>query len=186
MSEIFQEGDAILFMKVGTHANEPLEEIILRKRREIEDAGFSMWGYGGSTCHPRTMVQPFASAAARDGKIVRLCMRPMDSRHFAEKVRAGDYSVDGVQWQPVPKDINVLGSRFALCITDLEPVSARLDLERTRVAVGRSQGRVGNDYLRGHVDKACLEVGHGLSSGASDIPIGLVATLVEPYAVLLR
>lgn len=57
-------GTAILYMKVGTHANEGLEAIIARKQREIEEAGVAFWGYGGSTCHPTTMVQPFAERLA--------------------------------------------------------------------------------------------------------------------------
>jgi hypothetical protein len=36
-------------MKVGTHAQESLEDIIARKSKEIDDAGYAMWGYGGKT-----------------------------------------------------------------------------------------------------------------------------------------
>jgi len=50
MSSILSPGQGVLYMKVGTHAQEPLEEIIKRKTKEIEDAGYAMWGYGGSTC----------------------------------------------------------------------------------------------------------------------------------------
>jgi hypothetical protein len=53
------------------------------------------------------------------------------------------------------------------------------------VAVGRSKGKPGGDYVKGRVDKACLEV---ISSAEDPSPaeIGLVADLVEPYAVFLR
>ena len=47
-------------MKVGTHASEELSDIIGRKRAEIEAEGMAFWGYGGGTCHPSTMVRPFA------------------------------------------------------------------------------------------------------------------------------
>ena len=59
MAMILKPGQGLLYMKVGTHAQESLEAIIARKTREIEQAGFALWGYGGSTCHPQTMVQPF-------------------------------------------------------------------------------------------------------------------------------
>ena len=68
MNEIVRPGSAILFMKVGTHANEGLDDIINRKSREIEETGFAMWGYGGNTCHPSSMVQPFAQTFAGRGK----------------------------------------------------------------------------------------------------------------------
>src|SRR5688500_1058729 len=106
-------GDSFLYMKVGTHAREDLSEIIARKRREIEDEGFSLWGYGGNTCHPTRTVQPFAVRSP--GPIV-LAMQPMTSTHFAEPVRAEEFSADGINWRDVPSGINVLGSRYALSI----------------------------------------------------------------------
>src|SRR5215467_6180509 len=103
-------------MKVGTHAQETLADIIARKSREIEKTGYAMWGYGGNTCHPRTMVQPFAEAWAGKDAPIYLCMQEMDSRHFAEPLRATEYSVDGLEWTTIPDTINVLGSRFALMV----------------------------------------------------------------------
>ena len=178
-------------MKVGTHANESLEDIIIRKTKEIDDAGLAFWGYGGNTCHPQTMVQPFAKKFERQGRVIYLCMQPMESRHFAEQIRADEYSVDGVHWEPIHKTINVLGSRYALLIRRLRPQEFELPLERTRVAIGNSRGAVGSRYISGKVDKACLEVtGEGVAfpeaQGAKTVHIGLVAELVEPYAVHVR
>lgn len=171
-------------MKIGMHAQEELGDILARKRLEIEREGLAMWGYGGNTCHPTTMVQPFAREAA---KPIVLCMQPMESRHRAEPVRAEEYSVDGKRWEQVPSGINVLGSRYALCIRSLEEVDATLNLADTQVALGGSSGRRGSSYVRGRVDKACLEV---LPPGGADpacgIKIGVVAEIVEPFAVLLR
>lgn len=179
-----QRGDSLLYMKVGTHAQETLADIIERKRREIEDEGFAMWGYGGNTCHPTSMVQPFAAAATGP---IRLVMQPMLSKHFAEPIRAEEYSPDGTSWRPVPDGINVLGSRYALCISTLEQIDEELDLGETQVAVGNSRGRVGLDYVRGRVDKACLQVVDPTPGRESrPIKIGLIAELVKPYAVLLR
>ena len=58
MSTIVTPGAGILYMKVGTHARETLDDIIRRKTREIEEAGVAFWGYGGNTCHPENMVNP--------------------------------------------------------------------------------------------------------------------------------
>jgi hypothetical protein len=182
-----EPGDPVLYMKIGTHAQEDLGSILDRKRREIEEAGFAMWGYGGNTCHPTSMVQPFARAAE---KPVILCMQPMQSKHFAEPIRAEQYSIDGTRWQAIPHGINVLGSRYALCISSLEEVDETLDLSGTRVAVGNSRGLSGDRYVRGRVDKACLEVTDLNIDISSDLPtvrkIGVIAKVVEPYAVLLR
>src|ERR1044071_8542758 len=116
MSLIIKPGAGILLMKVGTHAQEPLEDIIARKTKEIADAGYALWGYGGNTCHPLTMVQPFARTYEQRGQAIYLCMQEMESKHFAEQVRADQYSVDGINWKDIPRPINVLGSRYALAI----------------------------------------------------------------------
>ena len=181
---IFEPGDPILYMKVGTHAQEDLADILNRKRREIEREGFAMWGYGGNTCHPTSMVQPFARQGNRP---IVLCMQPMLSRHAAEPVRAEEYSIDGEHWQQIPSNINVLGSRFALCISSLQEVSATLDLADTRVAIGNKRGRTGNKYIQGRVDKACLEVlAPGDPMHSRVVRIEAVAEIVDPFAVIVR
>lgn len=190
MTDIVHPGSGLLFMKVGVHAKEPLESIFKRKSEEIERTGVAFWGYGGNTCHPTSMVQPFARSFQQKGEIIRLCMEEMDSKHFAEQVRADEYSVDGIKWQEVQEGINVLGSRYALVISGLRKVEFEVPLDQTRVAVGNSVGRIGSKYIQGRVDKGCLEVlGEPMRHNEDiekKVKISLVADLVEPYAVFLR
>lgn len=191
MSDIIHPGNGILFMKVGTHAQEPLADIIARKSREIKDTGFAMWGYGGNTCHPRTMVQPFAEHHAKRSEAIYLCMQEMDSRHFAEQLRATEYSADGTNWTAIPDTINVLGSRFALMLEDLRVEEFDLPLDRAQVGIGLSKGRLASKYLKGQVDKACLEILAASETYLRDdeqktVRITLVAKLRAPYAVFLR
>ena len=191
MTNILRPGTGILFMKVGTHAQESLEQIIERKTKEIQNAGYALWGYGGNTCHPRTMVQPFAKAFQKQGQSIYLCMEEMNSKHYAQPIRADQFSSDLDAWIDIPTPINVLGSRYALVIDDLHEEKFDLSLTNTRVAIGPNQGRPGHRYLKGQVDKACLEYNGELVTSPDDsddrqIQIGLVANLVEPYAVFLR
>ena len=188
MTDIVHPGAGIVYMKVGTHARESLSDIIARKRQEIADADYALWGYGGSTCHPLTSVQPFARDFMQRGNVIHLVMQPMVSKHFAIPNRAEEFSVDGVDWQEVPAAIDVRGSRYALKIDTLEETEFELPLAHTRVAVGNSRGRRGDRYIRGRVDKACLEIIEDEldSDEAKHVKIGLVARLVEPYAVLLK
>jgi hypothetical protein len=111
---LLNDRTGILYMKVGTHAKEPLDAIIARKTKEIEDAGYALWGYGGNTCHPSSMVQPFGSLFKKRGGHILLCMQEMNSSHFAEQVRADSFSADGLEWEDIPASINVLGSKDAL------------------------------------------------------------------------
>jgi hypothetical protein len=190
MSEIIRPGAGILFMKVGTHAQEDLAKIIARKAKEIEETGYGMWGYGGNTCHPRSMVQPFAEMFEERGQPIHLVMQAMTSNHFAEPLRADQFSVDGINWKDIPDTIHVRGSRYALVIKSLQRRELTLPLNRTRVPIGPSTGRVGSRYLRGQVDKACLEVldhaENANEEGPAEVKISLVAELAEPYAVFLR
>lgn len=196
MSSIVTPGTGILYMKVGTHARETLDDIIKRKTREIEKEGVAFWGYGGNTCHPQNVVQPFAKDYNERGQTVYLCMHPMNSKHFAHPVRADEFSIDGIKWKIIPEDINVLGSRYALVIKNLRKDEFELPLSRTQVALGNCMGSPGSSYIKGRVDKACLQItgdaietvreGSGESEADEARHIGLVAELADPYAVYLR
>jgi hypothetical protein len=189
MTDPLHAGSGFVFMKVGTHAEEPLDEIIERKRREVDEAGYALWGYGGNSCHPKTMVQPFARDFVEREGTIYLCMQSMDSRHFAVTERAVEYSEDGENWSEIPKPINVIGSRFALKIADLQPDDFKVPLAQTKVAIGNQTGRPGDRYIRGRVDKACLELLDEEAEGSEEVTlaqIDLVARLADPYAVFVR
>ena len=190
MGEIIKPQQNILFMKIGIHAEESLDDIIARKTKEIEDTGFALWGYGGNTCHPTTKVQPFANAARKQGKEIYLCMHAMDSKHFADPIRASQFSPDGKEYQSIPDTINVLGSRFALAISNLEEEAIELPLDSTEVAIGECKGRSGDKYIKGRVDKACLTisdtVNQPIANTDNTVTINYVAKLREPYAYFLK
>lgn len=191
MSEIILPGDGLLFMKVGIHAQESLEDILERKNKEIADAGVAFWGYGGNTCHPRTMVQPFVKQFEAKGNRIRLFMQEIDSNHFAEPVRADEYSEDGINWKSIHKDIHVRGSRYALVIKGLRKAEVDIPIEHTKVAIGLSEGQSGGKYIQGRVDKGCLVLASAPPTSESSvvpriIKTQLVADIVEPYAVFLR
>lgn len=180
-------GDPFLYMKVGTHASETLAEIIARKRQEIDEVGFSMWGYGGNTCHPTSMVQPLAREAVEKGTPLVLYMQAMESKHRADRIRAGEYSVDSISWEPIPHGINVYGSRFAICIDSLDSVEQQIDLAKSHVALGLSQGKRGDKYVQGRVDKACLVADDtSVIADRDEHPINLIAQVVAPFAVFVR
>lgn len=190
MSAIVTPGNGIVFMKVGTHAQETLEDIFERKTKEIERTGYAMWGYGGNTCHPRTMVQPFALEHASAGRPIYLCMEEMNSKHWAPPTVAAEFSPDGLDWSAIPTPIEVRGSRFALTIKALRKERFTLPLDQTKVALGMNMGRSGSRYINGRVDKACLDIMETaeLSNDTEtrELPISLVAELSSPFAVFLR
>ncbi len=180
----------LIFMKVGLHAQENIEDIVKRKQREFEEAGSIFWGYGGSTCHPLTMVQPFAKEVEKSGNQILIVMQKMNSKHAAPPDIAKQYSDDGVDWQPIPKGIEVRGSRYALVLDELRVEEFDLDLGELQVGVGPSRGRKADKYLVGQADKGCFLYTPRDLPVAQDEQvlkrIGLVARVKTPYAVFLK
>ncbi len=185
---ILRPGQGLLYMKVGVHAQESLESILERKMQEYRDEGMIFWGYGGNSCYPSTAVQPFVRTQLQTGNEVFLVMEEIDSHHDEDPVASDEYSTDGRVWQKVPGGIHVLGSKYALVLDQIEQVDLQFDLAKSKVAVGPKSGRMGSAYIKGHVDKACLEVtGEAVDPGQSLVKkISLYARLKDPYAVFLR
>jgi hypothetical protein len=178
-----------VFMKIGTHAGESFEEILERKQREIEMAGRSFWGYGGTSCHPLTQVQPFARNLARSNAPVYLFMEYIHSTADPDIVPATEFSADSVNWEPIPEGISVIGSRYALVLDEIRPGELEIPFEQFEVGIGKSRGKRASDYIAGHVDKACLVRTTGSPSPKREQKIrkiSYIAKLVEPYGVLLR
>jgi hypothetical protein len=180
----------LIYMKVGLHAQESIEDIIARKQKEFEKTGSIFWGYGGSTCHPLTMVQPFAKQVEANGEEVLIIMQKMNSKHTAPPEVAKEYSDDGVNWQPVPEGIEVRGSRFALVLDELRIEEFPIDLGELEVGVGPSRGRRADKYLMNQADKGCFLYMPRATPVAPEErilkPIGLVARVKAPYAVFVR
>ena len=186
--DINTKSDAFIFMKVGTHAGEDLDTIIERKLREIEKTGMSFWGYGGPTCHPTKQVQPFAKKVVEKKGSIYLCMEKIHSLADPDIVPATMYSVDGVNYSPIPDGITVTGSRYAIVLDEIVPEEFEIPLDAYEVAYGRSAGRPASGYIQGHVDKACIELNPNRMIGASDKKkvISLVGKMKEPYAVFVK
>lgn len=76
--------DAFIYMKVGPHGGETLEEILNRKSHELEKAGKIFWSYGGDhggPLHPKTQVQPFAQEWSKKQGSVYVLMECLNSRN---------------------------------------------------------------------------------------------------------
>ena len=182
--------EAFIFMRVGNHAGETFESILERKQREFEKAGKIFWGYGGTTLHPIKHVQPFARMWVPKEGTIRIVMQAIESKADPDVLPANEYSVDGVDWEPVPTGIEVTGSRYAIVLDEITPGQLDLNLGDFEVGIGPSRGRNATQYLRCRVDKGCF-----ISTRSSDrkpdvqhkiVPIGFQARLLDPYAVMLR
>jgi hypothetical protein len=181
--------DAFLYMKVGNHAGEHFEDILERKNLELATAGRIFWGYGGTACHPLMQVQPFARLYAKSEGRIYLLMEQVDSKAKPEVEDAKEFSTNGAVWQPLPKGIRVVGSRYALVLGEIKPTDLEVQLEQYVVGIGHSRGKKAADYLQGRIDKGCfLRSTEPVPASAPSLKrrLKLSAELVDPYAVLLR
>lgn len=183
MSEFSPEN--IVIMKAGTHADESLDNIIVRKTREAGEAGFCLWGYGGSSCHPIRQVQIHAQQAA--SRVTCLFVRTLSNPRLSTS-HSSEYSPDGIQWTPLPANHFVTSSRWAIAISNIEHSGQVINLAKYVVAVGPSEGKPLSKYLCGRSDKACARRVDDDSAKTQShlVAVDFVADLVTPYGVVLR
>lgn len=187
---IIKPESGLLFMKVGVHDGEPFEEILDRKRHEIKKAGMSFWGYGGGTCHPTHQVQPFAKLKIEERENIYLVMEEIQSHHEETSKIASLYSLNGIDWKTIPDGIEVRGSRYAIVLDEIQDGDLDIDLSSYTVGYGPSRGKIAADYIKGRVDKACIER-IGDKSSAITIPKSLkhvthFGKIIDPFAVFVK
>ncbi len=187
--------DAFIYMKVGPHGGETLDEILSRKNRELEKAGRIFWSYGGDhggPLHPKTQVQPFAE----EWTSVYVLMERLNSTYSGYGLPPGtatEYSVNREGWKRIPEGIRTGLSRArsgisrALVLSEIEPVGRELDLGDFEIGIGPSKGKNATEYITGQSDKGCLVAARSTSDRPPKlISIGYQARLLDPYAVFLR
>lgn len=180
----------IIFMKYGVHASENVESIIERKSKECDgEKKIFWWGYGGSTCHPLTQVQPFVSECQRNGQKVYLVLSYTPSSNNNPAIRANEFSKDNKNWECIPNGINVYGSAHALVCTNFRKVDFTLDLSKYEVAVGGHKGEALSSYIGCRTDKGCAHMIHEAKDNTVEpeyAQIDYIAEIIDPYAVFLR
>ena len=145
----------IIFMKYGFHASEKGYAIIERKLAEEKACGMTMWGYGGTICHPLNQVQPFLTENYNAGEKTYLVLSRIETTWRGATSKAQFFSEDRNDWIPIPDEINVLGSKYALICRRFERVEIELNLFDYKVPLGKSAGSYLADYIVGHVTKGC-------------------------------
>jgi hypothetical protein len=188
MNHIITPNSGLLFMKVGLHAGEKFEQILERKKREYKKEGMIFWGYGGGTCHPTHVIQPFARMKIEEGNNICIIMEEIESHHPPTKIVAKEYSEDGIRWLPIPPGIEVRGSRYAVVLDELQDGDLDIDLSEYSIAAGPSIGKVASEYIGGRVDKACITRIEQRSAILSPKikKIRHIAKIKAPYAVFTR
>lgn len=180
----------LVLMKVGMHASEELRDIMKRKKREFQESGMVMWGYGGTICHPTTQVQPFLEKVRSRGEVAYLAMILTSSKMTGDPCLATSFSTDREKWNKMPDGIEVTGSDKAIVCDKLVETDINIDLGSYKVAIGPSKGRSVEEYFSGRVDKACATLKEAPRQSRDtvekEVNIHCLAEIISPYAVFLR
>ena len=182
---------ACLYMKVGPHGTESLDEILARKALEFETTDRIFWGYGSNVLHPRTQVHPFCSEWVEKQGSVYVLMERIEGRagrRIPHTASATHYSKDAADWKPLPEGVRT-GPAYALVLDEIIKVDREIDLRDFHVGVGGSKGRNAAHFIKYHVDKTCLVAAGGKTPDhppPKPVSIGYIARLLDPYAVFLR
>ena len=194
--------EAFIFMKVGPHGGECLEQILKRKQREFEKERMIFWSYGEKgPLHPTKQVQPFVERWIKELGSVEVLMEEIKTRRQSGPPAgtAKSYSVENNKegTESIPKGIKT-GTGHALVLAEIRKEPFDLDLRGYKVGIGDKCGRNAAEYLafrgmkeqtgrpRG-ADKACLvKAGSsydGPSASKAKVHIKYRATLLCPNAV---
>lgn len=145
----------IVIMKYGVHVREDVNNIISRKILEYQNCGRMFWGYNGVLCNPTTQIQPFLAKNRLCGEDTFLLLVRTYSDYNGVSYEGKEFSHDKSQWTKIPKDIKVVGSKYAIICEELMECDFQLNLNNYVVAIGNSANKSLCNYLRGRVDKAC-------------------------------
>lgn len=182
---------AFIFMKVGPHGGECLDEILDRKKIELEKEKKIFWGYGGTVLHPTNQVQPFVEEWKEELGCVEVLMEEIkgDSKSGPPLGTAKQFAVsDKELWKRIPKEIKT-GGKHALVLDKIRECELELDLRDYKVGIGPSKDKKNAaDYLRYRTDKAAMVEAQSTRNRSKEpkpVLIKYRARLLCPYAVFL-
>ena len=175
----------IVIMKVGPFCGYSLEEIIQIKQEEEKDVGHFFFGYSGVFCRP-DKVNRFLHQAKRKGvQRIKLLFVTTPSDFESDLPKSSEFSADGFHWNTLPKDVLLVGSKYAFVGKDLKRVDYELDISQYRVMLGYRRGKRFDEYFKFRADKGCAVLEPG-DYEPKTVRIEYESVLAFPSCVLVR
>jgi hypothetical protein len=144
----------VLIMKIGPFCGFSLEEIIDIKSKEQEKIGKFFLGYSGVFCHPKRVVE-FIKLAKSENERVSVLFITTPSNFNSPIERLSQYSFDATQWQNLPEEVLLVGSKFSIVAKDMRKVDMDINLADYTSMLGTTAGKTLDEYLRWRCDKSC-------------------------------
>lgn len=151
-------------MKIGPFCGFSLEEIVTIKEKEQNLVGKFFLGYSGVFCHPKR-VREFIQLAQSENEKVKVLFIKTPSNFISPIKKLSYYSLDAKDWQSLPDDVLLVGSKFSIIAKDLQPVDFKIDLSHYQSFLGTIPGKTLDNYLKFRCDKSCAVYSPQSTSG---------------------
>jgi len=174
-----------IVMKVGPHTGMSLDDIVESKFKEEARLGVHYWGYSGTSCRPRRVLEFVAYVLLRQRTPPSLLLLETQSDYASEKIgRIGTFSTDQREYRGFGAPVQLQGAQYAFVACGLQRVDQELRLDTYSVMGGRNDGRPLSQHLRYRVNKAFVRHGSEPASLESS-RLACLAQLAEPYVIWL-
>lgn len=116
---------------VGEHAGESLDEIFQRKRKDIDQYGYTYWLFKSHSARPE-VVQQLAKNNKENLKCYFIhASTKSGARPTKQQEVLRSYSPDNINWKPIHPEMFVTGSSsssFALVLKEIKLTEGLIDL----------------------------------------------------------
>ena len=95
-------------------------------------------------------------------------------------------SHDRENWEALPNEVLLVGTKFALLGTNLRPVDMELDLSQYKSMLGDQMGKPLDEYIRYRVDKSCAVYSPDQNRQPRKVKIAYMSELAPPYSLYIK
>lgn len=174
-----------IIMKVGPHSGMSLEEILRSKQQEEQRGGCHYWGYSGTMCHPRRVIEFVSAVISETNRPPDLLLVATPSDYSSCLGPVGEYSTDGKVFHRFSTQVQLQGAQYAFVASNIRHIDQDIDLDDFEVVGGKNDGVRLSQHLRHRVNKACVRRCDN-PRPSKKVRLAYLSSLVEPYAVWLR
>lgn len=174
-----------IIMKIGPFSGFSLEEIIDIKIKEEEKIGKFFLGYAGVFCHPKRVAEFVKLAKAANEKVYLMFIRT-PSNFISPIERLSEYSLDKESWQPLDKEVLLVGSKFSIVGKNIQTVDFEINLSDYQSVLGTTLGKSLDEYLRWRCDKSCAVYAPQKTKEPKMTKISFMCELAEEGVVYVK
>lgn len=174
-------------MKVGPHSGMSLSEIVASKVEEESRLGQHYWGYSGTLCHPKRVLEFVEYVRSLQELPPQLLLLETASNYDSSIGKINSFSTDCNRYEVFGGAVQLQGAEFAFVAQGLHSVDRDICLDEFDVVGGKNNGQPLSHHLRHRVNKAFVKRRPADEREMSQrCRLSYVAQLVSPFVIWLR